>query len=107
MTDKWISVGDKLPKEGIDVLVFYQYYWGRGDIYKEIGVGLGSTICKRQQQDEDGQQMFHLVCMVVCNLLLIQFLLVYCPPRVDDVSQYEGDDETDIEHGAQGELTAA
>lgn len=38
MTDKWISVGDKLPKEGIDVLVFYQYYWGRGDIYKEIGI---------------------------------------------------------------------
>ena len=52
-------------------------------------------------------QMFHLVCMVVCNLLLIQLLLVYRPPGVDDVSQYEGDDEADIEHGAERELTAA
>ena len=72
-----------------------------------VAVGLGSTTGEGQQKDENGQQMFHLVCMVVCNLLLIQFLLVYCPPRIDDVSQYEGDDETDIEHGAQGELTAA
>ena len=72
-----------------------------------IAVGLGSTTGKRQQKDEDGQQMFHLVCMVVCYLLLVQLFLVYCPPRIDDVSQYEGDDEADIEHGAQGELTAA
>ena len=65
----------------------------------KVAVGLGSTTGKRQQKDEDGRQMFHLICVIVCNLLLIQFLLVYCPPRIDDVSQYEGDDETDIEHG--------
>ena len=35
---KWISVNDKLPEEGIDVLVFCQYYWGKGDICKEIGI---------------------------------------------------------------------
>ena len=72
-----------------------------------VAVGLGSTTGKRQQKDEDGQQMFHLICVVVSNLLLVQLFLVYRPPGVDDVSQYEGDDEADIEHGAQGELTAA
>lgn len=35
---KWISVNDKLPEEGIDVVVFCQYYWGKGDICKEIGI---------------------------------------------------------------------
>ena len=71
-----------------------------------VAVGLDSATGKRQQKDDNGQQMFHLVCVVICNLLFIQFLLVYRPPGVDDVSQYEGDDEADVEHGAQCELTA-
>lgn len=33
-----------------------------------------------------------LVCVVVSNLLLVQFLLVDSPPGVDDVCQYEGDE---------------
>ena len=45
--------------------------------------------------------------MAVGNLLLVELLLVKGVPGVGDVGQYEGYEQADVEHGAQGELTAA
>ncbi len=46
-----------------------------------------------------------LICVVVLDVFLVEFLLVDGPPGIDDVGQYEGNEERDVEHGAQGELT--
>ena len=36
--DGWISVDDGLPEIDKEVLVYYQYYWGNGDIAKDCGI---------------------------------------------------------------------
>ena len=51
--------------------------------------------------------IFHLIRMVRVYLVQGQFLLVDSTPSIDDVGQNEGDEQTDVEHGAQGELAAA
>ena len=37
----------------------------------------------------------------------VDFLFIHRTPRIDDVGKDEWNEETDIEHGAEGELTAA
>ena len=36
--NRWISVDEALPEIDKPVLVYYQYYWGKGDIAKECGI---------------------------------------------------------------------
>ena len=36
--NQWISVDEALPENENEVLVYYQYYWGKGDIAKGCGI---------------------------------------------------------------------
>lgn len=43
--DRWISVDEALPKIDKPVLVYYQCYWGKGDIAKECGISKYYIYC--------------------------------------------------------------
>ena len=45
--------------------------------------------------------------MIGLDLFLVEFLLVDGTPAIDDVGEDEGNEEGDVEHGAQRELAAA
>ena len=51
--------------------------------------------------------VFALVGMISLDLGLVELLLVDGTPAIDDVGEDEGNEEGDVEHGAQRELAAA
>ena len=51
--------------------------------------------------------VFALVGMIGLDLGLVELLLVDGTPAIDDVGEDEGNEEGDVEHGAQRELAAA
>ena len=44
---------------------------------------------------------------ILCDFFSVDFLFIHRTPSIDDVGKDEWNEETDIEHGAEGELTAA
>ncbi len=44
---------------------------------------------------------------IMCDFFSVDFLFIHRTPSIDDVGKDEWNEETDIEHGAEGELTAA
>ena len=50
----------------------------------------------------------HLIgFFILCDFFSVDFLFIHRTPSIDDVCKDEWNEETDIEHGAEGELTAA
>ena len=51
--------------------------------------------------------MFVLVCVIVLYVVFVECLGIDGAPGVDDVSQYEGYEQRDVEHRGERELTRA
>ena len=50
----------------------------------------------------------HLIgFFIMCDFFSVDFLFIHRTPSIDDVGKDEWNEETDIEHGAEGEFTAA